>query len=1568
MGQGYSLTSLSAGSATIDVPELSDLEFEKSLGNARFMKCIRARRKDGLVVAKIVMKPSPNTKWDEYVQELNIERKELSDIPNALGYHRIQQTGMAGYLVRQYIHSSLYDRMSTRPFLDPIEKKWLAFQLLCAVRDCHGKNLYHGDIKTENILVTSWNWLFLTDFSSAYKPTYLPEDNPADFNFFFDTSSSSSARRTCYLAPERFLRPGEDYAGKSKLNWAMDIFSVGCVIAELFMETPIFSLAQLFKYRSREYDPSAHLDNIKDKDIREMVAHMIQLDPQDRYSAEEYLNFWKQRAFPDYFYSFLHQYMNLITDPTSGRRPVTAGQENLGEADDRIDRVYLDFDKVAFFLGFENGQKTEQDQKPAPGPRVSLFPLQIDIPNNRHQASKSIHKPLDNGCLLFLTLVEASVRSTARATARLRAIELMLAFAERVPDEVKLDRILPFYMELLSDDQTEAVKVATLRAITQLLELVYTLTAVNAYVFPEYILLRLTTHVLSPKKNPSTWLRATYASCLSSLAATASRFLDMMQALRSEGSLAGGSSQSEVGKLTSSSYHYHNLYDSARSDLMAQFELHTTALLTDTDTSVRRAFLGSISSLCVFFGSTRASDVILSHLNTYLNDRDWELKCAFFETIVGVATYVGGPSLEEFILPLMVQSLTDPEETVIERVLRSFSAIAGLGLFQRSTTWELVDIVGRFSMHPNTWIREAAVEFISAASKYLTVADRHGIIIPLIKAYLITLPSDLSELVLLDVLKKPMPRLVFDMALTWSLKTEKGVFWKAAQLQRTFTFGAGDHNLPTVSGQNLGPRAFNRIPKNEEDEQWIQRLRNAGMEHGDEFKLVCLREFIWRVAHRRSQLDAGSTPSQLNTVIQLSSVKATMNNVVFDQDPDKYKQTVRRQNRDNQRDRTIAEALQDATSQPCKSPVNQDGGRASPLEPISVTVTSRPSASHDPNSDLQTPAGLDVPRSKSALSPMSGTTVASSIDSKASFRLTDHNHPITRKGSAMNLMSRAEAGGKAVAELGFTQETAFGQVAAGASGREEKRALNLAPPKDPSPRNPPRTKHQAAHNYSGNDPTVLRLLDSLYLDTYPIDHVEFGPIVSHHKRPIKRAGGQAPTGPWRPDGNLVAYLGEHTAAINRVVVAVDHAFFITGADDGMVKVWDTSRLERNTTHRARHTFKHAPGARVTSLTFIEGTHCFVTTGSDSSVNIVRVEIHQKHDDSSQSSPRYGKLRTLREYKLPNGEYSVWCEHFKEGTTSVLILVTNKCRIVALELRTMEEIYVLSNPLHHGTPLCFCVDKKHHWLLVGTSHGILDLWDLRFRLRLKAWGFPAGSPIHRISLVPSKSGRQHKVAIAGGTGQGEVTIWDMEKVLCTNVYRTGLSKESIKGYKLVESDEERPGGMLGRLATSSEPSSNAGMDRGIRAIAMGLHVVEGSDPRFYFFVSAGPDWKVRFWDSNRHESSMVVSGMELEEGRPSYSVSQPSHDLTVVSETLSPPPPISGSSTANTPVASPARGGMAASAGKRPGRDKARSSIISMQQQHLLKSHLDTVTDVALLESPYGMVVSVDRSGSIYVFS
>ena len=70
MGQGYSLTSLSAGSAGIDVPELSDLAYEKSMGGGRFMKSIRARQQNGLVFVKVIMKPYPTMKLDPYVKEI----------------------------------------------------------------------------------------------------------------------------------------------------------------------------------------------------------------------------------------------------------------------------------------------------------------------------------------------------------------------------------------------------------------------------------------------------------------------------------------------------------------------------------------------------------------------------------------------------------------------------------------------------------------------------------------------------------------------------------------------------------------------------------------------------------------------------------------------------------------------------------------------------------------------------------------------------------------------------------------------------------------------------------------------------------------------------------------------------------------------------------------------------------------------------------------------------------------------------------------------------------------------------------------------------------------------------------------------------------------------------------------------------------------------------------------------------------------------------------------------------------------------------------------------------------
>lgn len=91
---------------------------------------------------------------------------------------------------------------------------------------------------------------------------------------------------------------------------SMDIFALGCVIAELFMERPLFDFAHLLAYRERKYDPSAELAaEIGDKHILEMVTSMLKLNPNERKTANEYLQEQNDKAFPSYFV-FLKNYIS----------------------------------------------------------------------------------------------------------------------------------------------------------------------------------------------------------------------------------------------------------------------------------------------------------------------------------------------------------------------------------------------------------------------------------------------------------------------------------------------------------------------------------------------------------------------------------------------------------------------------------------------------------------------------------------------------------------------------------------------------------------------------------------------------------------------------------------------------------------------------------------------------------------------------------------------------------------------------------------------------------------------------------------------------------------------------------------------------------------------------------------------------------------------------------------------------------------------------------------------------------------------------------------------------------
>lgn len=81
----------------------------------------------------------------------------------------------------------------------------------------------------------------------------------------------------------------------------------------------------------------------------------------------------------------------------------------------------------------------------------------------------------------------------------------------------------------------------------------------------------------------------------------------------------------------------------SRSELQALHEMvqqKVVTLLSDSENIVKQSLMeNGITRLCVFFGRQKANDVLLSHMITFLNDKnDWHLRGAFFDSIVGKNT------------------------------------------------------------------------------------------------------------------------------------------------------------------------------------------------------------------------------------------------------------------------------------------------------------------------------------------------------------------------------------------------------------------------------------------------------------------------------------------------------------------------------------------------------------------------------------------------------------------------------------------------------------------------------------------------------------------------------------------------------------------------------------------------------------------------------------------------------------------------------------------------------------------------------------------------------------------
>ncbi|PNF29120.1 hypothetical protein B7P43_G12623, partial [Cryptotermes secundus] len=329
----------------------------------------------------------------------------------------------------------------------------------------------HGDIKLENILITSWNWVLLADFAS-FKPTYLPEDNPGDYSYFFD----ASRRRTCYIAPERFIQTlnpdgssqvllPEESLRKGDLTPAMDIFSAGCALTELFNEVhdAPFDLSELLAYCSSEDNDFKHLDNLEDPDIRELIRSMSERNPARRQSAEVYLAQERNRVFPEYFYSFLQPYMLIFS-----AAPILS-------PDEKISRLRKDMQNIIKILRTDIGEE-----------KGSVESGDGDWKEREEDGGDSENSEAD-GLVIITALVTSCIRGLHHCTSKLHCLDMLLELAVHTSSETILDRILPYVIHLVRDPFPR-VRVRAIHTVTNCLELVKSVPCSDANIFPEYVL------------------------------------------------------------------------------------------------------------------------------------------------------------------------------------------------------------------------------------------------------------------------------------------------------------------------------------------------------------------------------------------------------------------------------------------------------------------------------------------------------------------------------------------------------------------------------------------------------------------------------------------------------------------------------------------------------------------------------------------------------------------------------------------------------------------------------------------------------------------------------------------------------------------------------------------------------------------------------------------------------------------------------------------------------------------------------------------------------------------------
>lgn len=155
------------------------------------------------------------------IREISL-MKELHH-ENILALYDVVHTGENLVIVSEYMDKDLKRFMDDRGgALDLPTLKFFAYQMLRGIAYCHENSILHRDLKPQNLLISRDGDLKLADFGLARA-----------FNIPINTFSNEVVTL--------WYRPPDVLLGSRSYDTSLDLWSAGCIIAEMYTGRPLFS-------------------------------------------------------------------------------------------------------------------------------------------------------------------------------------------------------------------------------------------------------------------------------------------------------------------------------------------------------------------------------------------------------------------------------------------------------------------------------------------------------------------------------------------------------------------------------------------------------------------------------------------------------------------------------------------------------------------------------------------------------------------------------------------------------------------------------------------------------------------------------------------------------------------------------------------------------------------------------------------------------------------------------------------------------------------------------------------------------------------------------------------------------------------------------------------------------------------------------------------------------------------------------------------------------------------------------------------------------------------------------